>query len=77
MTGTMAFITWSARILGILMAVFISLFALDVFDENFTIVALLMHMIPTAIVVAMLLVAWRWPLIGGLLYVGLGIFYIV
>ena len=76
MTGKVMVITWIARVLGIVMALFISLFALDVF-EDFSIVGLFMHMIPTAIVVAVLFVAWRWPLIGGLLYVGLGVFYIV
>ena len=47
---------WSPRILGILYAGFITMFAADVFDERLgfwkTVVALLMHLIPTAIVLA-------------------------
>ena len=72
---------WTPRILCILFAAFISLFALDVFGEGYgfweTIWALLMHMIPTALVVIALAVSWRWEWIGALLFIGLGAFYIV
>jgi len=69
------------RILCILFAVFISLFALDVFGEGYgfweTIVALLMHLIPTAIVLIALAVAWRWEWIGAIVFVGLGVWYLI
>lgn len=70
---------WTPRVLGILFAFFISLFALDVFAEyGFpeVLVALFMHLIPTFLVVGLLLIAWKWNLIGGLLYIGIGLFYI-
>lgn len=64
---------WSPRLLAVLYALFISLFALDVFSESYsiteTIVAYFMHMLPTLAVVIMLLIAWRWELIGGLMFV--------
>lgn len=67
---------WTPRILGILFAVFISLFALDVFGEGYafweTMVALLMHLIPTDLIVIVLVVAWRWERIGGVLFLALG-----
>jgi hypothetical protein len=73
-------IFWAPRILGILIAIFISLFALDVFGVGYsfweTIIALLMHLIPTAILLIVLAVAWRWEWIGGLLFIGLGVLYI-
>jgi hypothetical protein len=71
---------WTPRVLGILIAIFISLFALDVFMEGYgfweTIVALLMHLIPTAIVLVILGIAWRWEKIGGILFILLGVLYI-
>ena len=66
-------IYWAPRVLAVLYALFISLFALDVFSEGYsiteTIVALFMHMLPTLVVVIMLVIAWRWELIGGLLFI--------
>lgn len=72
---------WTPRILAILFAAFISIFALDVFDGHHgfwqTAVALGMHLIPTAVLVLILVLAWRWEWIGALLFAGLGVFYIV
>ncbi|HJN05246.1 MAG TPA: hypothetical protein QF480_01395, partial [Bacteroidales bacterium] len=69
---------WTPRILVIIFAAFISLFALDVFSENKgfleTFIALLMHLIPTAIIIISLVVAWRWELFGAVFYFALGIF---
>ena len=71
---------WAPRILCIAFAVFTAVFALDVLGEGYsfweTALALLMHMIPTALVLLVLLVAWRWEWIGGVLCGGLGVFYI-
>ena len=72
---------WAPRALTILFALFLSLFALDVFGEGYgfwkTTVALLIHLIPTWIVLATLVISWRWGLIAGLLYGALGVTYIV
>ena len=72
---------WTPRVLGICFAGFVSIFALDVFSEGYTfwetIGALLMHLVPTYIVVVALLLAWRWEWIGALLFIGLSVFYIV
>lgn len=74
-------ITRIARILGILFAIFISLFALDVFAEGTpfwqSIAALFIHLIPTYILLVILWVAWKRPLIGGPLYILLGLAYII
>jgi len=71
---------WAPRILGVLIAIFVSLFALDVFGAGYnfweTIVALAMHLIPTAIILVILAVAWRWEWVGGILFIALGVFYI-
>jgi len=71
---------WSPRVLGILFAMFLSVFALDVFGESLgfwkTILALLMHLIPVYIVIIALIIAWRWEWVGAILFSGLGILYI-
>lgn len=70
---------WAPRVLGILFAVFISIFAFDVFFEEYTVLQMIVvfsiHLVPTFIVVIALLVAWRWEFVGGVLYCGIGIFY--
>ena len=71
---------WAPRVLGVLIAIFVSLFALDVFGESYsfreTIAALAMHLIPTAVILITLAVAWRWERVGGILFIGLGVLYI-
>lgn len=71
---------WTPRLLCIAFALFLSLFALDVFDEHQgwdIVVALLIHLVPVYLVVGVLALAWRWEWIGAVLFTGLGIFYIV
>ncbi len=72
---------WTPRILCILFAAFISIFALDVFGHyGFwgTTVALLMHLIPTWIILALLIICWRrWEWVIGIIFIGLGVLYIV
>jgi hypothetical protein len=71
---------WTPRVLTILYAAFISLFALDVFAGPVrfpeTLVALGMHLIPTAVVLLVLAVAWRWEWIGALAFAVLGVLYL-
>ncbi len=80
-TSTKRFLFWAPRILCLLFAGFISLFALDVFDGNQgfwnTLLALLIHLIPTGLLLLILAVAWRWEWIGALFFSALGVFYLV
>ena len=72
---------WSPRVLCIAFALFLSLFALDVFNEGLglwkTILALSIHLIPTAFVVLVLALSWRWGWVGGILYIAAGILYLI
>jgi hypothetical protein len=72
---------WIPRIICILFACFISLFALDVFGEGYsfweTVFAFLMHQIPTLLVILVLVIAWRWEWVGGVLFAALAVFYMV
>jgi len=71
---------WTPRILCILLAVFVSLFALDVFGEGYgfwgTMLALLMHLIPTGVILIVLAISWRWEWVGGILFTALGVLYL-
>ncbi len=79
-TATTRILVGTPRVLCILFALFISMFALDVFDEGYdvwhTLLALLIHLLPTWIVLAVLLIAWRWAWVGGVVCLGLGAFYV-
>jgi hypothetical protein len=72
---------WTPRILSVLYAIFISMFALDVFSAGYgfwgTIAALLIHLVPTGVILAVLAIAWRWEWLGGVLFIALGILYLV
>ena len=72
---------WTPRALCIVFIILTSLFALDVFGESKgiweTILALLMHLIPTFILIAILVITWRRELIGGILFSVLGFTYII
>jgi hypothetical protein len=67
-----AMLHWVPRILGLLLVCFIGMFAMDVFGEGFgfwnTLLALLIHLIPALVAAAVIAVAWRWEIVGGLLY---------
>ena len=70
---------WLPRIICILAILFISIFALDAFDPNHTIWQqigdFLMHLIPSFILSVLLIIAWKWELIGGIIFtvIGLGL----
>ena len=70
---------WTPRILGILAISFVSLFALDAFQPELTIWEqlrdFLMHLVPSFILLAILLVAWKWELIGGIIFIAVGLVF--
>jgi hypothetical protein len=71
---------WTPRALSILFIAFLSLFALDVFDGHLgfwqTALALTMHLIPSFVLIAALVLAWRWEWIGAALYGAAGLLYV-
>jgi hypothetical protein len=70
---------WTPRVLGILVALFVGIFALDVFGENRplgeTLVALFMHLVPSLVLLATVALAWRWEWVGGAVFLSLAAFY--
>jgi len=71
---------WAPRILTILVALFLSVFAFDVFEGKKAfleiLAALVLHLIPTFLVVVLLVLAWRRELIGVVAFAGLAIAYV-
>ena len=72
---------WTPRILSILFILFIGLFSLDVFGTGAsfwdTLLGFLIHNIPAFILLAALILAWRWEWVGTVLFAGFGIWYLV
>ena len=62
---------WSPRILAILAILFMMMFSLDCFEGEIkeTMLCLVMHNIPAFIIILVLVIAWKWELIGGILFV--------
>lgn len=67
------FFHWLPRILSILFILFISIFALDVFKDPQWFLALLIHLIPSFILIIMTIIAWKRELLGGCMYVVTGL----
>ena len=68
---------WLPRIICILAILFISLFAADTFTPGLTIwqqlSAFITHLIPSFILLAILIVAWKWEFIGGIIFIIIGL----
>ncbi len=71
---------WAPRAISILFILFLSMFALDVFEEQLgfwrTFVALSMHLVPSCILIVALALAWRWEWVGAAVYGAAGTLYI-
>ena len=68
---------WTPRILCILAILFISVFALDAFspDRSFwqNIAAFLLHLVPSFVLLAVLIVSWKWEKVGGIILTIIGL----
>ena len=72
---------WSPRVLGILVCLFLSLFALDAFGGGKTFIQALpdfaLHVAPMLMLLLVVGVSWRWAWVGGLAFTGLAVTYAV
>jgi hypothetical protein len=70
---------WLPRVLGLLVVAYLSIFAADVFSEGAgawrTLIALAGHLIPSAILLVFVAIAWRWEAAGGLLFIAIAAVY--
>lgn len=70
---------WTPRIIGIIFTLFMMLFGFDMIGQYTgweLIIATIMDMTPAILTLGVLFIAWRWPRIGGLIYIALGFTYI-
>ena len=70
---------WSPRILGVVVSLFIGLFALDAFSPGRPFLEALpdfvIHVIPSLVLLALVGASWRWEWIGGVAFIGLAALY--
>ena len=70
---------WSPRLIGIAMAVFVGMFALESFQETHGFwhlaLAFAINLAPAYIVVVVLAVAWKWEWMGAVVFATLGLWY--
>ncbi|MFA5062400.1 MAG: hypothetical protein WC526_04615 [Patescibacteria group bacterium] len=71
------FLYWLPRILSILLIIFISLFALDVFEEPQWFLPLLIHLIPSFILIILTIIAWKHEKFGGFAFIVAGLLMLV
>ncbi len=75
----MKFIYWTPRILAILFILFLAMFSLDIFEGNYgfwgTIVGLFMHNIPALVLLIVLLISWKYEVVGGIVFILAGLLY--
>lgn len=71
---------WAPRILSILFILFLAVFSLDVFDGNYgfwgTALALFMHNIPSLVLTLVLIISWKYEIVGGIAFILAGLLYI-
>lgn len=74
-------IFWTPRVLSILLIVFLAIFSLDVFDSNYgfwgTVLGLLIHNIPSFILLGILIISWKYEIISGVAFTLVGILYMI
>lgn len=75
------FIYWTPRVLSILLIVFLAVFSLDVFDNDYgfwgTVLGLLIHNIPSFILLGILIISWKYEIVGGVAFILAGISFLV
>jgi len=73
------FLYLSPRILSILFILLLAMFSLDVFNEYqgiSVIPALLMHLLPAMALALAVIIAWKWDLVGAIVFLGFAAWYI-
>jgi len=72
-------IHWLPRILSIAFILFLSLFALDVFGEYTgweLVLALFMHLLPSFVLLGIVIISWKYDLVGAVVFLVFAVLYI-
>jgi hypothetical protein len=74
------FVYWAPRILSIMFILFLMLFSLDIFDMELdfwgTALGLFMHNIPALFLLVILIISWKYEIVGGIVFTLAGTLYI-
>lgn len=74
-------IYWTPRILSILFLAFLAMLSLDIFGNGYgfwgTVLGLFMHNIPVLILLIVLLISWKYEIVGGIAFIIAGLLYIL
>lgn len=73
-------IYWTLRILAIVFALFLSLFAFDAFEKGFsfeTLIGFIIHLMPVYVLVIFIIIAWKREWVGGIGFLTAGIFFML
>ena len=75
------YVFWIPRILSTMFILFLMLFSLDVFDMKLnlwqTILGLFIHNIPAFILLAVLIISWKYEIVGGVAFILAGFLYLI
>jgi hypothetical protein len=71
------FLYWLPRVLSVLFIIFISVFALDAFGEPKWFLALIMHLVPSFVLIILTAIAWKNERLGGSLFIAAGLLTLV
>jgi hypothetical protein len=78
---TNKFIYWTPRILSIAFILFLAVFSLDIFDGNYgfwgTVLGLFMHNIPSLVLLGVLLISWKYEIVGGVAFILAGLLIVI
>lgn len=78
-TTTASLSIWIPRIAGVLVCLFLAMFALDGFNEGTPFVQalpdVLVHLIPAIVLLGIVGASFRWPWIGAVAFIGLAAAY--
>jgi hypothetical protein len=77
MKNSIRIIHWIPRIICILAILFVSMFALDAFEPGLSfwkqVLGFMIHLIPSFILIALLILAWKMELLGGIIFMAIGL----
>lgn len=72
---------WTPRLLSILFILFLAIFSLDVFTPEATVkdivIGLFIHNIPSLILIIVLVISWKYEIVGGITFVLMGLAYMI
>lgn len=79
-TNPNKYLFWIPRILSILFILFLTLMSLDVYSRDQSLhqllIGLFLHNIPVYILSVVLVISWRYELVGGIIFIIAGLLYI-